>query len=399
MTKRDVFEPLSRRMKVSGLRQNNERAVLSVVAIEPGSSAAQIARKTGLGPQSVSRILAEFESVGLVYRGEARRGQRGQPAVPIYMDPGGVYSIGCEIGWRHMHILIRNLGGEVLGQHRRDYDYPEPSIILKEVGSLVQLLVGLVPEAHRSRILGIGLAMPSGIARNADLLGTPPEVAHGWRGLDVAPTIEEMTGLLVYPFNDGNAGCWGELGAHPPPRPNNFVYLQVGTFVAAGLVAEGRLWEGPSGNSANLGSMIVTDRQGQQQFVHLIASIYALEQRLHAAGKVSPKGNPAEWDWEALEPEVTDWLDEASRALAKVIINTSAVMEFGVAIVDGVMSRAVVARLVELVNQRVADFPVLTTDKPAVEMGRLGGEAPARGAAAKPMYRRLFSRETADLVD
>lgn len=399
MTERDVFEPLSRRMNVSGLRQSNERAVLTVVATNPGSSAAQIARKTGLGAQSVSRIVGEFETLGLVYRGEARRGQRGQPAVPIYVDPSGIYSIGCEIGWRHMHILIRNLGGEILGQHRRDYDYPEAQSILGEVGSLVRLLVGLVPEAHRSRILGIGLAMPSGIARNADLLGTPEPVVQGWAGLDVATKIEEMTGLLVTTFNDGNAGCWGEFIAHPPPRPSNFAYLQVGTFVAAGLVAEGRLWEGPSGNSANLGSMIVTDREGRQEFVHLVASIYALERRLRAANKSVPKGNPADWNWEALEPEASQWLDEASRALASVIMNTSAVLEFGLAIVDGVMSRDVVARLVDLVRQRVAEFPVLTSDKPVIEMGRFGSEAPARGAAGKPIFRRLFSRDTADLED
>ncbi|WP_236896958.1 ROK family protein [Devosia sp. SL43] len=298
-----------------------------------------------------------------------------------------------------MHILIRNLGGEILGEHRQEYDFPQASTVLKEIASLTQLLVGLVPAEYRSRILGIGLAMPTGIASSASLLDTPVDVAKAWLNLDVAAKIEELTGLRVYAFNDGNAACWAELAAHPVPRPNNIAYLQVGTFIGAGLVAEGRLWEGPSGNSANLGSMMVTDRDGKQQFVHLTASVFALEQRLKASGKPVPKGNPIDWDWSALEPELGEWLDESSRALAKVIINTSAVMEFSVAIVDGVMSRPVVERLVDLVCQRVQEFPVLSSDKPIVEIGRLGGAAAARGAALKPIFRRLFSRDAADIVD
>lgn len=386
-------------MAVSGLRQNNERAVLTVVATAPGSSAAQIARTTGLGAQSVSRILADLESVGLVYRGEPQRGQRGQPAIPIYMDPNGAYCVGCEIGWRHMHILIRNLGGEILGEHKRHYAYPDADEILAEVVSLTKLLVGLVSSEKSERILGVGLAMPSGIARNAHLVGAPEPVIQAWGELDLAAEVQKATQQTVFPFNDGNAGCWAELAAYPTPRPNNLAYIQVGTFLGAGLIADGRLWEGPSGNSANLGSMVVCDSQGQQQFAHLTASIYALEKRLASAGVTLPAGNPSNWDWDGMEPIVSEWLEEAGIALAHVIINTAAVMEFGTAIVDGVMPRPIVERLVEKVKERVALSPVLTTDRPSIVIGRLGADAPARGAALKPMFRRLFSRDLADLED
>jgi predicted NBD/HSP70 family sugar kinase len=386
-------------MRASGLRQSNERAVLTVIATTPGSSAAQIARATGLGPQSVSRILTEFETAGLIYRGETLKGQRGQPASPIFMDPNGIYSLGCEIGWRHMHIVVRNLGGQILGEHRRDYDYPDPGTLLPELGSLALLLIGLVPAAHRSRILGIGIAMPSAMARHAHLLGTPEPVAHAWESLDVAAEMAKVTGLEVFKFNDGNAGCWAELAAHPVPRPNNLAYLHVGTFVSAGLIAEGRLWEGPTGNSANLGSMVVLDNSGNREFVHFISSIFAFESQLRAAGKPVPNGNPFDWDWALLEPQASLWLDHASRALANVIVNTSAVMEFGVVVVDGVMPRPVVNRLVDMVRQQVNEYPQFTTENLRIEMGRLGGQAPARGAALRPIFRKMFSRDTADLLE
>lgn len=397
MAKQDIFEPGSRRMTPSGLRLNNERAVLTAVALNPEESAAQIARRTGLGPQSVSRILVKLEQAGLVRRGEARSGQRGQPPVPISLNPDGVFCLGCEIGWRHLTLVIRNLGGEILGEHRVDYRFPDAASIARDIAALAVQLTDHVPARFRHRILGIGLAVPVNIARHIELIGASAADAQAWRELDLVKAIEVETGLRVFSHNDGNAACWGELAAHPAPRPNNMAYFLVGTFVAAGLIAEGRLWEGPTGNSANLGSMIVTDRSGRQNFVHLVASLTALEGRLVAAGKPVPAGNPDGWNWESLEPQASDWIDEAGRALAKTIANTAAVMEFDVAVVDGDMPRAMVGRLVASVRQHTDELPIFTSARPRVEQGRLGSGAPARGAAAKPIYRRLFSRDTADL--
>ncbi|RYH93792.1 MAG: ROK family transcriptional regulator, partial [Acetobacteraceae bacterium] len=238
-TGRDFFQPSTERMEVSGLRINNERAVLTAIGTHPGYSAAEVARVTGLGAQSVSRIVSELEAAGLVRRGEARRGQRGQPATPLYFDPNGVFVVGCEIGWRHFHILIRNFTGEVLGEHRRDYAYPDIDVVIAEVGSLARLLVGLVPQEFRGRVLGMGLAMPSGIGRNIDLVGGSPEQAQRWATTDIPAAMEAASGLKVFMFNDGNVACWAELAALPAPRPANMAYFQVGTFVGAGLIAEG----------------------------------------------------------------------------------------------------------------------------------------------------------------
>lgn len=395
--KRDIFERRLVPMDAAGPRLHNERAVMTAIARSPGQSAAEAARATGLGPQSVARILVDLEHAGLVVRGEPMKGRRGQPAVPLFPNPDGVFILGAEIGWRHYHILIRNFTGTILGEHRRDYAYPDADTVFGEIGSLARLLVGLVPEDLRGRILGMGLAMPSGIGRNIDLLGGSPEQSDKWKGLDIAAAAEEATGLKVFRFNDGNAACWAELAAHPPPRPANLAYFQVGTFTGAGLIADGRLWEGPTGNSANLGSMMVTQPDGRQQFVHLIASIYAFEQRLKAAGREVPKGNPGDWDWDLLEPHAETWLEQAADALAKAITNTHAVMEFSVALVDGVMPRPVVARLVEKTKHHIDTMPVLTSDRPVVEMGRLGGAAGARGAALKPLWRRYYSLDPTDL--
>ncbi|KKB09257.1 hypothetical protein VE26_04560 [Devosia chinhatensis] len=367
-------------------------------ALNVGASGAQLARITGLGPQSVSRILAALEASKLIVKGKVLRGQRGKPATPILLNPNGAYAIGCEISWRHYTLVLRNLTGDILGEHRRDYSFPIAEEILDEVSSLIKLLIQIVPPDEKERIVGIGLAMPSSMGRNVDLLGADLAVARGWSEIDVAAAIEKETGLEVQRLNDGSAGCWSELIAYPSPRPQNLAYLFVGTFVGAGLVAEGRLWQGPTGNSANLGSMLVTDEHGQNQFVHLIASLYALENRLSDAEMRLPAGDPMKWRYDTLEPVLSDWIEQSAKALAKVIANSSAVCELSTAIIDSAMPVEITARIVQRTRDRLAMLPVLTFDHPDIVQGKLGARAAAEGAAVKPIYRRLFSRDLDDVM-
>jgi predicted NBD/HSP70 family sugar kinase len=389
---RHKFETV-RGVQQFGVRLANERAVLSLVALNPGMSSAELARESGLGPQTVSRILSDLEHGGFVRRGDVRRGMRGQPATPFFLEARSAFCIGCEIGWRSCTVEMVDMFGQVLGKHRWDYAFPDARTIFTEVGSVARLLTAILPDSERHRLLGIGVASPSSIARNIDLMGGSPADAAAWRDIDVAEQIEAATGLPASIHNDGNVACWGELGVMPMPRPASFAYFLIGTFIAAGIVAESTLWEGPTGNSANLGSMIITDRHGQHNFVHLIASIMALETKLFAAGVPVPPGNPVDWDWATLEPHASEWIDEAGEALAKAVVNTAAVIEFNLAVIDGVMPRPIVERMVESVRFHGRELPALTADRPTIVTGHLGAEAPARGAAMLPMFRRFFARD------
>lgn len=394
---KDQFEQ-ARGAQQSGVRLANERTMMTLIALNPGISGAELARLSGLGPQTVSRIVSELEAAGFVGRGEVRRGKRGQPATPLFLEPNSAFAIGCEIGWRHAMVQLINLDGQVLGHHRWDYPFPDARTVLESAASVIKLMVDVLPESRRSRLLGVGLASPSGIERNVDLLGAGPADVKAWVGVDIGTRMSQLTGLPIRSYNDGNAACWGEFGVQPKPRPANFVYFLVGTFIGAGIISQSTLWEGPTGNSANIGSMLVSDKRGQQNFVHLISSISALETRLFARGLVMPPGSPEHWDWSALGPELDDWLDDAARAVATAIINTAAVIEFNRAVVDGVMPRSIVERLVERVRFHIGELPILTADRPDVGMGHLGAAAPSRGAAQLLLYRRFFARDREFLV-
>ncbi len=387
----DIFDAAGLGMQQTGVRQTNQRAIFTLIAKEPGLSAAELARRSRLAPQTVSAILDDLDRAQLLRRGEVLRGRRGQPATPIYVNAQGAYTIGIELGWRHVEAVLVNLAGETIGHYHRDYSFPDPRTLFNELGAVSRQLTEKLPEGERSKLFAVGLAAPS-LERNLGLLGAPDTVGERWRELDLQMEAERAIDLPVQVVNDGNAACWAELMAQPQPRPSNFTYLTIGTFIGAGIVAEGTLWEGPTGNSANLGSMMVVDRHGDLNFLHLLGSIYALEQRLAGADLHVPPTTPLFWPWDEWEPHVSDWIAESASAIAKVLLNTGAVIEVENAVIDGVMPSDILDRLIGETRAAMATLPTLTFNPPSISRGHLGGTAAATGAAFLPLYRRFFAR-------
>ena len=398
MTKRShLFEPGGVGLQATDVRITNQRVLLTHVSLKPGSSPADLARISKLAPQTVASILQELEEAGLVRAGDVIRGKRGQPPRPYFINPDGAYAVGIEVGWRHIEATLVSIGGLSLAQYRRDYSYPDSQTIFAELAGIVSNFRARLPSDGQTRLAGVGIAAPNNIGRNVTLLNDDPGVAEAWRRLDIVKEAEAALGLPVTLYNDGNAACWAEIGSQPKPRPASLTYILVSTFIAAGILAESKLWEGPTGASANLGSMLITDRHGEQQFLHLIASIYALERRLTQAGITVPPTSPQFWPWSQWEAHVSEWIEDGSRAIAKALLNTAAVFEFDTAILDGAMPSEILDRLLAATRRHMAEMPVLTFDRPILVKGHLGSAAPSIGAAYRILFRRYFSREDADV--
>lgn len=388
-----VFDLSGVGVQNSGVRLTNQRVVLTKIAQNPGASAAELSRLARLAPQTVGAILVELEHAGLLRSGEVIRGKRGQPATPYFVDPTGAYAIGIEVGWRHIEAVLVNIGGQSLEHYRREYPFPDARSLVAEIDGIVGKLTSGIGNNERRRIVGLGIAAPSGIARNIDEFTGDAQSIRSWDGFDLPSRVEEAVSLPTHLYNDGNAACWAEFGAHPRPRPANLAYILISTFIGAGIIAESTLWEGPTGNSANLGSMLVTDRSGRQEFVHRLASIQGLRDRLGRAGVEVPATAAIHWPWDQWEPHVGEWIADAAPALAKVIMNTAAVIEYEQAVIDAVVPSPILDRLIEATQRELEALPALTFDRPKLSKGHLGGSAPSIGAAYLPLFRRFFSRD------
>lgn len=376
----------------SGVRVANERAVLTLIAGIPGVSNADIARRSGLGPQTTARILSDLEERDLIIRGAVLRGRRGQPATPYRLNPQGGYAFGVEIGWNHIEVLLQDIAGQPLAAVRRAYAFADPARVFGQVGAeIATLLSGLTPR-QRERLVGISVTTPGAFGPLLQRLGADQSIIAAWADIDIAARITQETGLPAIWVNDGNAAAWCEITMHPPPRPAGLASFFIGTFVGGGVVARGQLLEGPHGNAADLGAIIVNDGKGQAQYLHLIASLDALSRRLAEAGYDPGVEAPRYWNWQALEGHVDPWIDEAGYALAQAILSTAALSEIDVAIINGDVPAGFIARIVARTGHHLEALPRLVPVLPRLIPGRAGPSAPVLGAARLLLFRQHFSR-------
>ncbi|MBJ3784811.1 ROK family transcriptional regulator [Devosia sediminis] len=388
-----MFEPIVRGITQTGVRLANERAVLSLIAGVPGVSNADIARRSGLGPQTTARILSDLETRDLVIRGEVLRGRRGQPATPYRLNPDGACSIGVEIGWQHFEVLLQNIAGEPIAITRRSYAYPDPRTIFGAIAADVEtLLAGLSPDRRR-RLAGIGVTSPGRFGPLLDQLGAPDGTAAAWATIDIAARVSRETGLDAMWVNDGSATAWREITVQPIPRPKGVAVFFVGTFVSGGVVSVGDLLEGPYGNAADVGSIMVHQRPDRLSYLHLVGSLHALARRVAAAGGPLLQGAPRRWDWAAIEAEVAPWLDDAGHALAQAVLTTTAMVEIDIATINGDLPESILGRLLESTRRHLDATPVLLAQRPRVSQGLAGPSAAVFGAAQLLLFRRYFSRD------
>lgn len=395
----DFFAPAARGVQHASLRAANRRAVLTAISFNTGLSNADLSRLTGLAPQTASAIVAELEAEGFIARGEVLRGRRGQPATPLFLNFEALYSIGCEITWEHIQVSLIDLGSREVARYRRYFAYPDAETIVEEAARAIGQMVDHLTRAQQKRLTGVGLTTPGvAIGRWIHLLGAPAEQADLWERLDLRAALEEATGLPTSWTNNGNAACFGEMTHRPAPRPADYAYILVDTFVAAGVLVGHTLWEGPHGNAANLGGIFICDREGNRTVGHRISSTLALRRKLVEAGRTAPTGDPSEWPWDEFGPVLEDWLSEAAYGLAQIIYNTAVITDIDRVVVDGTMPRTILDRLVAHVVQELSQLtPFASASLPEVSTGTLGTRAAVIGSAQIPVFRRYFSRDYKDM--
>ena len=374
----------------SGMRDHNERLVLSLVRQSGALAKSDIARMTGLSAQTVSVIMRELEDEGLLLRQEPVRGKIGQPSIPMSLNPEGAFFIGLKIGRRSAELVLIDFLGNTRAMLQNSYRYPAPRDTIDFVRSgIVQLRATLTREQDK-RIAGLGVAMPFELWNWVDAAGAPREVMEEWRNRDIRDDLQSLVGFPVYVQNDATSACGAELVFGDIGALRDFVYFYIGAFAGGGVVLNGRLYSGPTGNAGALGSMPVPGPGGKPAQLIDIASIAMLEKALNTRGVDASHLWTSPEEWGELGPELDEWIVSAADALAYAIVAAASVIDFESAIIDGWMPTAIRARLVAAVQASIGNIDVEGLRIPSVREGTVGIHARALGGASLPLSERFL---------
>ena len=372
------------------VRAHNERLVLTLVRRHGQLAKSEIARRTGLSPQTVSVIMRSLEADGLLLRGQPIRGKVGQPSIPMGLNPDGVYSFGLKVGRRSAELILVDFVGTKRQIIRTTYDYPLPMDLLQFAQSGIEEMSINIAKKDHGKIAGVGIAIPFQLWNWAEKVGAPKGTMDAWIGFDFAQALEERTGLTAFTQNDATAACGAELTFGRGAEFSDYVYFFVGTFIGGGIVLNHSVYSGRTGNAGALGPLPIREKDGTTSQLLDYASIYALEELLTDEGKDQTFLRQTSNDWSQLGPALDHWLDHLAQNLAVAVVAATSIIDFEAAIIDGAIPAPIRTLLVKKIKAEAEKLDLQGIALPTILEGTIGSEARALGGASLPLFNRYL---------
>ena len=270
------------------VREANTGRVIGTLTLLGVTSRAELARRTGLARSTVSSIVAELESEGLVVpyedNGQAGTAGSGRPPSLIALNPSARLAAGIDFGKRHLAVAVADLSHTVLSERR--CEMPDDYAAEEGFAAATELTERALEElgADRNRVLAVGMGLPGPVHRRGTLGSAT--ILPGWAGVRAADEMSRRLGLPVHVENDANLGALAEYLWGAGVGCSSLAYLKVATGIGAGLVIDGELFRGAGGTAGEIGHTIVDEtgvvcRCGNRGCLETYASLPAIVDLLH----------------------------------------------------------------------------------------------------------------------
>ncbi|KUL47201.1 ROK family transcriptional regulator [Streptomyces sp. NRRL F-4489] len=237
------------------LRGHNTALVLGLLrsAGEAGASRLELAERTGLTPQAVSKITARLRAAGLVAEAGRRASTGGKPRTVLRLVPGARHAIGVHLDRDEITCVLADLTGRPVAVRRAPLDFAAGAgPVLAAVDAEV---AALRADAGGPPVLGAGVACPGPLDHTAGVLRQVTG-APRWDGFPLRDALADRLGLPVVLDKDTNAAALG-LTRAPEGAGGSFAYVHLGTGLGAGLVLGGGLYRGPRTGAGEFGHQVV----------------------------------------------------------------------------------------------------------------------------------------------
>lgn len=263
-------------------RQNNRALLLQHLFHDGEMSRADLSRVSGLTRMSVSDLVAELDSEGLLLDlGTRARSKVGKPPTLIALDDNARHVISLNLSDDHRVTgALLNLRGEILER--------QEAALRGQMGEdAANVALGLardLKQASKVPVLGVGIGSPGVVNRNGVILEAPN---LGWVNQALAGPFSHSLGVPTHVVNDANAATLAIHTFHEGGGKNMMLVL-IGQGVGAGLIIDGALVQGDAFTAGEIGHIVMDEEGalcscGRRGCLETLLSVSNLGKQLSAA--------------------------------------------------------------------------------------------------------------------
>jgi DNA-binding Lrp family transcriptional regulator len=232
-------------------RDLNRAAIFRLIGSSGPIARAQIARRLGLSPATVTAVTRELLQQGLLRVADRSQSPRGRPALLLEIVGGAAAAFGAKVAPDHVVGVQVDLEGDVLDRFEAPFNASNEAAV-DELGRLLSSWIEQVQPS--APLLGVGLGV-SGVVDAAT--GSVDSPLLGWSDVPLAALLERQLGLPVYVDNDVNTLAVAERLNGRGRQVDHFLTVTIGRGVGLGIVADGDIYRGHGGGAGEFGHTTV----------------------------------------------------------------------------------------------------------------------------------------------
>jgi predicted NBD/HSP70 family sugar kinase/biotin operon repressor len=381
-----------RRWTVHDLRRDNRSVLLSSLFFEQPRSRQELSKATGLSSASVSNVVRGLINEGIVVEAGSIESDGGRPRTLLQVNSDYGYVIGVDVGETRVRVELFDL---TLTEHAKA-DYPlDPrqhgvGLIVEAIFTGLKAVLagsGVSPAA----VLGIGVGIPGIVGNGPDSLVYGQ--TYGWESVPLGRLLRAGTSMPLHIDNDAKTMAQAELWFGAGRGAQNVVVCLIGSGVGASIIADGATVRGSTSSAGEWGhSTVVVGGRACR-----CGSLGCLEAYVGAEAILDQYGSaPTDGDQEAALAALIDLAPTSARA-AEILDKTALYLGVGIAdlinlfnperiILGGWAGLLLGVHMLPAIRAAAGERSLrhLFTET-SIEVGRLGPDAVALGAATLPI--------------
>jgi N-acetylglucosamine repressor len=258
---------------------HNRDLVLKTIIDHETISRAEVARHTNLTRATVSDIVSSLIDEGLVQEVGFGSSIGGKSPILLSLVADSRFLIGLNLAQDVFIGAVVNLRGEI----KETIEYPVQGLNGDQALRLVYQILDQLSTNNSEHLVGIGIGTPGLVnTRNGIVVNA---VNLDWQNLPLAQLVENRYHLPVSILNDSQANAIGEyVYGNNSPSEGNLIVVNVKHGIGAGILINGRLFQGDGGGAGEIGHIVVQEngtlcRCGKHGCLETIASANAVVER------------------------------------------------------------------------------------------------------------------------
>lgn len=238
----------------SFIKNLNQSSILRLINDYGPISRKELSEKTGYSAGTISNHVKTLINQGFVIEKEKGISSGGRRPIFLTINPNKGYIFGVDIEVNKVKIIMFNLKLSVEKKQIINLDKKKgPYQVLDEIVDLIKNMMKKMKVNYKD-IIGVGFAVPGLVTKDRSVLTFAPNLA--WKDVTIRKYVSNELKVPILVENEANAAALGEKDFNSDKKVD-MVYVSINEGIGCGLIVNGKLHRGKSGNAGEFGHIII----------------------------------------------------------------------------------------------------------------------------------------------